>query len=295
MNRVKNKKIGLILFLAPALVLFCTFFVIPVIYVAFTSLCQWNGIEDMRFIGLENYKYIFSNPTFRLSIRNNVIWALVASFVQVPLALLMSLILARKPKGWRVFRTIYFFPQVISGIALAMLWQAAFNAEFGMVNGLLELVGLGKYTTNWLGNPNTALGSVIGYWVCYIGYYLIIIMSDITNVDQTYYEAAELDGASKIQQDIYITLPLIKNSIITCISLAAVMGIRTFEQVYAMTNGGPMNKTSVMGLFLYKEMQNGNYGRANASAMVLIAVGTFVVVTIRTLFNRKEKRGSKGV
>lgn len=287
----KQDKLGIFLFLIPGLFLFFTFFIFPVIYVMVTSFTQWSGIGAPVFNGLENYKAIFSDKTFIRSIKNNIIWALTAGCVQVPLAMLMALILARKPHGWKFFRTVYFFPQVVSGIALAMLWQAVFNSEFGLLNGFLELIGLGQYATNWLGNPKTAFFAVVIYWVCYIGYYMVIMMSEITGIDESYYEAAEIDGANKIQQDIHITIPLMKNSLLTCVTLATVLGLRTFEQVYIMTNGGPANRTSVMVMYLYKQMQSNNYGKANAAAMVLIVVGTCVILCIRKLFNlRKEPK-----
>lgn len=289
MKTSRQDKFGIVLFLIPGLLLFCLFFIIPVIYVMATSFMQWDGITSPIFAGLENYKTIFADKTFRRSVGNNVTWALVAGFVQVPLAMLMALILARKPGGWKFFRTVYFFPQVVSGIALAMLWQAVYNSEFGLLNGFLRLIGLEQYCTNWLGNPNTAFAAVVVYWVFYIGYYMVIMMSEITGIDECFYEAAEIDGATKIQQDLRITIPLMKNSLLTCITLATVLGLRTFEQVYIMTNGGPANRTSVMVMYLYKQMQSNNYGKANAAAVTLIVVGTCVILLIRKLFNlRKE-------
>jgi len=206
----------------------------------------------------------------------------------VPMALLMALILSRKPKGWKLFRTIYFLPQVISGIALAMLWSAVYNSEFGMLNGLLKLVGLGNYTRNWLGDPKTALICVLIYGLFYIGYYMVIMMAGITDIDETYYEASRVDGANAIQTAIYITVPLIRYSIVTCVTLAAVFGLRTFEQVYLLTNGGPANRTSLVVLYLYNQMKNNNYGGANASSAVLIVVGACVIVSIRKLFTKNE-------
>lgn len=290
MKTSKSDKIGIATFLLPGLALFLLFFVIPVFYVLITSFTDWNGLLTPVFSGLKNYQEIFADKTFLRSVRNNIIWALAACLVQVPLAMLMAIILSHKPRGWKFFRTVYFFPQVVSGIALAMLWQAVYNSEFGLLNGFLKLIGLEKYCTNWLGNPKTALFAVVIYWVFYIGYYMVIMMSDITNIDQTYYEAAEIDGASRIQQDLRITIPLMKNSIMTCVTLAAVFSLRTFEQVYIMTNGGPANRTSVMVMYLYKQMQSNNYGRANAAGMVLILIGTCVILTIRRLFNlRRDK------
>ena len=290
MKPTKHDKLGILLFLIPGLFLFTLFFIIPVIYVLVTSFTQWNGMTAPVFTGLQNYIKIFSDATFRRSVSNNVIWALVAGCVQVPLAMLMALILSKKPRGWKFFRTVYFFPQVVSGIALAMLWQAIYNSEFGLLNGLLKVLGLEQYATNWLGNPDTAFFSVVIYWVFYIGSYMVIMMSEITGIDEAYYEAAEIDGATKIQQDIKITIPLIKNSLLTCVTLAVVLGLRTFEQVYILTNGGPMNRTSVMVLYLYKQMQSSNYGRANAAAMTLIVVGTCTILLIRKLFNLRGEK-----
>lgn len=291
MKPTKQDKLGIGLFLLPGSALFILFFLIPVLYVAVVSLLKWDGMSEPIFVWFKNYKTLLSDPVFLRSVRNNVLWAFMATCVQVPLALLMALILSRKPKCWKFFRTVYFFPQVISGIALAMLWSAMFNSEYGLINGFLKLIGLEKYAINWLGTLNTALPSLLLYWVFYIGYYMVIMMAEISTIDRTYYEAAEIDGASKIKQDVHITLPLIKKSILTCVTLAAVLGLRQFEQVYLLTNGGPANRTSVMVLYLYKEMQNYNYGLANAVGVMLILVGTCVIIGINMVFReRREKQ-----
>lgn len=135
----KNDRIGIILFLLPALILFMVFFIVPIISVISMSCFNWNGISEAEFIGLSNYLKIFSDKVFWTSMRNNIIWALSACFIQVPLALLMALLLSKKPKGWKFFRTVYFLPQVISGIAIAMLWSAVYNSEFGLLNGFLKI------------------------------------------------------------------------------------------------------------------------------------------------------------
>ena len=117
---------------------------------------------------------------------------------------------------------------------------------------------------------------------------MVIMIAGITGIDDTYYEAARIDGANRIQMDIHITIPLIKYSMLTCVTLAAVFGLRTFEQVYLLTNGGPANRTSVLVLYLYKQMQNNNYGGANASSVMLILTGAVVIVLIRKLFSIKK-------
>lgn len=279
----------IILFILPGLTLFTLFFVLPVGYVAITSLFHWDGITAPVFGGLYNYQEIFGDKVFWRSVKNNVVWALVAGGIQVPLALLMALILSKKPKGWQFFRTVYFMPQVISGIALAMLWSAMYNSEFGLINGLLRELGLGEYARNWLGSLDTAFPSMLIYWVFYIGYYMVIMMADITNIDESYYEAAQIDGADGIRQHIHITIPLIRGSFQTCVTLAMIFGLRTFEQVYLLTNGGPANRTSVLVLYLYNQMKTNDYGGANASSVMLILTGACVILIIRGFFSRINK------
>lgn len=272
------------LFLIPAIVLFVTFFIYPVGYVAFTSFTKWDGVGAREFVGLKNYKFLFTDDVFLKSIKNNVIWALAGGFIQVPLAIIVAMLLSKKPRGWKIFRTIFYFPNIISGLALAMMWLAIFNSEYGALNALLKAIGLGNLQKNWLGDMNTAFPVMIIYWLFYIGYFMVIIMADISSIPESYYEAAEIDGASTFKQDLYITLPLIKGSITTCLTLALIYGLRQFENVYLMTNGGPDNNTSVMVLYIFKEFGNMNYGLANAAGVVLILVGSIVIVTVRKVF-----------
>lgn len=291
MKPTRSDKLPLYAFMAPAIALILLFFVIPVIYVAVISLLKWNGITEAEFRGFQNFALLFKDKTFIRSVINNVIWAAVAACIQVPLAMLMAIILSRKPRGWKFFRTVYFFPQVISGIALATMWRSIYNAESGLLNGLLRAVGLGHLAVDWLGTIETAFPAVLIYWVFYVGYYMVIMMADITTIDESYYEAALIDGATEFQQAIHITIPLIKRtSLLTCITLASVMGLRQFEQVYMLTNGQPAGSTSTIVLYLYKKLQDANYGLASASAIILIVVGALFIILIRTLFAEHQKK-----
>ena len=293
MRPTRSDKGPLIAFMAPAITVMILFFVIPVIYVIVVSLLKWNGISAPVFNNIKNFQLLFKDKSFIRSIINNVIWALVAGFIQVPLAMVMAIILSRKPKGWKFFRTVYFFPQVISGIALATLWRAIYNAEHGMLNGLLRAIGLGSHAVDWLGTIKTAFPAVLIYWVFYVGYYMVIMMADITTIDTSYYEAATIDGATDFQQAIYITIPLIrKTSLLTCVTLASVMGLRQFEQVYMLTNGQPANTTSTIVLYMYKKMQSSNYGIASASAVILIIIGIVFIICIRTLFRGRNEEAA---
>ena len=274
---------GIVLFLTPVAVLYALFFLYPLGYVFTVSLVDWNGVTAMRFVGLENYLELLQRSVFRLSVRNNLIWALSLGLGQIGLAVLVALILARRPAGWRLLRTIYFLPNVISQVALAMMWLAIYNAEYGILNAALELVGWGAYARNWLGEIDSALPAIILQQLLYIGYFMIIILAATLSISETFYEAAEIDGANVWQQERHITLPIIRPIMITAVTLAMAFGLRHFEATFLMTNGGPANSTSVLGIMLYKTVSALNYGRANAVAVTLIVIGTLLIVTVRRL------------
>ena len=286
--RVNKNWKQMILFLLPVLILFGIYFVYPLCFLFATSFTKWNGIAAPVFQGLKNYIELFQDETFRLSLRNNIVWALILGFVQVPLAAGMAMILARKPRGWKFFRTAYFLPNVISQVALAMMWLAIYNAEFGILNSLLEAIGLEDLSRNWLGNTKTAFPAVIIQQLFYIGYFMVVILASRMGIPDSYYEAARIDGANVLQQELYITLPMLKPILITTITLALAYGMRHFESTYLMTNGGPAHSTSVMGILLYRDLGALNYGEGNAIGAVLVVFGGVTIAFIRWLFNRNS-------
>jgi raffinose/stachyose/melibiose transport system permease protein len=279
---------GITLFLLPAGALYGAFFLYPLAYVFVLGLTAWNGVTPPQFRGLANYLDLLLNETFRISVRNNFIWALSLGLGQIFLAALVAMILARRPRGWRALRTIYFLPNVISQVAIAMLWMAIFNAEHGALNRLLSVLGLEGWTHNWLGEIETALPAVIGQQVLYIGYFMIIILAGTAAIPESLYEAARIDGAGVWQQELRITLPLLRGILITSMTLAMAYGMRHFEATFLMTGGGPANSTSTMGLMLYKMMGYLDYGHANALGTTLILLGGVLIVGIRWILGRSD-------
>lgn len=278
--------IGIGVFLLPVLVLYTMYFIYPLGFVFVTSTLDWNGVSAPEFVGLENFIENFRNPTIQISIRNNFLWLFALGFVQIGFAALVAILLARKPRGWRFLRTIYFLPNVISQVAIAMMWAALYNAEYGAINQFLEMIGLEQWTANWLGQYETALPAIMVQQVFYIGYFMIIILASTMSIPESYYEAAEIDGASVLQQEMHITLPLIKDVLITTMTLAMAYGLRHFEATFLLTNGGPANSTSVLGIQLYKMLSSLDYGHANAVGAMLVVLGVLVIVTIRALGRR---------
>ncbi|MGE4467243.1 carbohydrate ABC transporter permease [Sphaerochaeta sp.] len=275
-----------ILFLLPVSLLFFFFFIYPFFFTVFTSFTSWRGIGSMEFNGVKNYAKLITDPTFQKALGNNIIWALSQGLIQVPLACLVAMILVRKPFGWRGLRTIYYLPNVISTVALAMVWVAIYNVD-GPLNAILaSLFGMEKH--NWLGNPDTALFSVIFQTVIYIGYFMIVLLASAMNIPRSLYEAAEIDGASTLAQEINITLPMLRGTLITTMTLAMAYGMRHFEATFLMTGGGPAYATTTMGIDLYLKMDALRYSEASTSGVFLIIMGTLVITLLRKLFGSSD-------
>lgn len=283
----KNRNIPWILvYLLPITVLFGAFFIYPLFFNAYTSLMKWNGMGRMRWNNFANFARIFTDPTFLLSIRNNLIWAVSQGFIQIPLATLVALILARNPRGWKFLRTVYFLPSVISTVAIAQVWVALYNPEYGPINAIVKFFGGTPH--NWLGNTSTALVAIIAMTVIYIGYFMIIILASVMNIPKELYEAAEIDGATKLQQELTITLPMVRGTLITCITLAMAYGMRHFDTTYLMTQGGPAYATNTIGIDLYQQMDAMRYGDASAMGIVLIVLGALIISGIRKIMGRND-------
>jgi raffinose/stachyose/melibiose transport system permease protein len=279
----KEEIIWLILFITPAIGLFLLFFIIPILFLFITSFTNWDGISA-DFIGIDNYVKLLNNKTFIRSIINNLYWCLTAAFITVPLALIIALLLAHRSRGWKVFRTILFIPQVVSSAAIALLWLALYNSEYGLVNYLLDYIGLSEYKNhNWLGSLRTAQPALIAFSLCYVGYFMVIMLAKTAGISDDYYDAATIDGASQFQKDLHITAPLIKSTFFLCIILAVIFNLRQFEFVYLMTNGGPANRTSVLVLYIWKELSIQRLGLGNAAGVIMIALGAILLIIMRKI------------
>ena len=197
---------------------------------------------------------------------------------------IIALLLSHRSRGWKVFRTVLFVPQVVSSAAIAMLWAAVFNAEYGLLNFILDNIGLSDYKNhNWLGNVRTANAALIGFSLCYVGYFMVIMLAKTASISEDYYDAAKIDGASQIQKDFYITAPLIKSTFFLCIILAVIFNLRQFEYVYLMTAGGPANKTQVLVVYIWNELTVQRLGRGSAAGVIMIALGAMLLLLLRRL------------
>ncbi len=291
MNTWKSNWKGIILFMIPIGLMYTTFFIYPFGFVFFSSLTEWNGISAMEFQGLSNYTKLLQASTTQIAIRNNIFWALSLGFLQVGFAAIIAFILARKPRFWKSLRTIYFVPKVISMVAIAMLWKAVYNAEFGALNAVLTLFTGQEWSHNWLGSFGTALPAIIAQEVMYIGYFMIIIVAGVMSIPKTFYEAAEIDGASVLQQERHITIPMVWGIIVTAMTLAMAYGLRHFEATFLMTGGGPGHSTTTLALTMYDKIGARKLGEASTLGTILVIVGFTVIVTLNRTLGKKGLTG----
>jgi len=268
-------------YLAPAFLFTLVFFIFPLIFVLYVDLQEWNGLGAMKFVGLDNFRHIFLDENFRTAMLNTVYWILAGVFVHTPLGLLLALVLFRRPKGWKLLRTLFFLPNVISTTALAFLWYFVLHVSLGLVNNGLAAVGLKSWTHAWLGDPDTAVFANMLPFVLYVGFTMVIFLTQMSTIPPELYEAAEIDGATPVQKDVRITVPMVKSAIAINIVFNTAFCLRMFEYPLLMTNGGPANSSLNLSLYIYKEMITANrYGVSMAAGLLTIALGVVVMLAV---------------
>lgn len=278
---------GIALSLLPAVLLFTVFFVVPLGTVAVTSLTNWGPLQ-LAFSGLDNYRLLFGDPTFFAALRNTAFFSAVAVLVQVPVGVTVAIILSQRVRGWRVLRTIYFLPNIVSAASLALVYLTFYNPRYGLLNQALGVVGIDS-TRDWLFDLDTALPAVAGTWVFTAGLVIILVMAEIASIPADLYNAARVDGATRWQCTRHITLPLLRNVIGVCLILVLLFTFAYFDGVYIMTGGGPANHTLTLSLYAFREYSNSNWGYANAIGVLIVLLGVLVIVTVRRLFRIGER------
>lgn len=287
MKRHLHRSIALSL--TPAILLFSVFFLLPLAVVIYTSFFNWS-LAELTFTGFENYREMVQERAFQKAVRNNLIWSAAVVFIHIPLATFVAILLSEKMRGWRVFRTVFFIPNMISWAALSLIFRnVIYNPQWGLLNSVLEGIGLESWTRPWLVDLNFALPAVIMSWMFNIGLWMVIIMAEIAAIPNGLYEAAQIDGANKLQQGRFITLPLLKNVIGTCMILSVSLGLVSFELIFLMTAGGPANETMNLAMHLYNKFTFTQFGYANSIAVFLIILGFVLMLVINRVFRVGER------
>jgi raffinose/stachyose/melibiose transport system permease protein len=278
-------------FALPALVVYLVIVVYPSLAGAAYAFTDWSGIGKAGWAGLENFKTLFSDPQSFGALKNTLKLTVFIVVVQNTIGLLLALGVHSLIKSRYALRTIFFAPAVLSPIVLAFLWKYLFNPDPNSgLNALLGFLGLDFLQQNWLGNPSVALWAV-GLTVVwqYAGYSMVIFLAAMQGIPRELEEAAALDGAGRFQRFWHVVLPLIAPAITINLTLSTVGGLKLFDQVFAITNGGPGYATETLSTLIYKQaFVFGRYGYSTAVALVLaILVSAIALIQLRFLRARE--------
>ena len=264
------------LFLLPAVLLFLFVFAVPLGIVFFTSTFDYRIFPDrFNFIGVEHFVQLFTKDrAFRQALVNTVIWIVLHCTLHVGLGVLLAMMLYKKPRGWKFVRVTYMIPSIIANAAIAMIFINIYNPQFGVLNSILDKLGQAHLTRNWLFEKGTSFASVTTIWTIFAGYTTVLVLAQALSVDEAIIEAARVDGASAIQTDWFIMLPLVKRMVGTTMVMAATYMLQMFDLIFLTTKGGPGTATMNLPLLLYRTaMAENNYGYANAVGVVIIVLG----------------------
>ncbi len=275
--------------LLPSFVFYTLFSTLPMLMAIGIGFTEWTGISisTIKWIGLENYIELFSDPFFWTSLKNNIILVGGSVFIQCTIALLLAVILDSGLKGSEIFRTVFFMPTVLSFIVVGLLFSLLLSPTVGIINPLLLKLGLGSLQHQWLGDKDTALYTVmiVNIWKEF-GFSFFLFLAGLQTISKEFYEAAWIDGAGPFQNLWYITIPLLREVTIVVVILAINQAFLVFDLIYVMTSGGPYHASEVLTTYMYsRAFTSGRMGYGTAIAEVL-----FVIVFIVTLVQLRVTR-----
>ncbi|MBT2286004.1 sugar ABC transporter permease [Paenibacillus polymyxa] len=286
MNSVFSNKGTIAVFVLPTLLLFCGIVLIPIFVSSYYSLLDWNGVGKGTFIGLDNYVEMFKDSRVLNSIKNSLLFAGASVFIQLPISLVLALILASNVKGEGFYRTVYFIPVLISTVVIAQLWSKIYNADYGLLNVLLQNIGLSHWAQDWLGQKDTALtASFIPTLWQYVGYHMLLMYAGAKSVSQDVLEAARMDGASRIRTAWSIMIPLMKPILKVSLVFSVIGAFKVFDLIYVLTGGGPFYTTEVPSTLMYATIfDTFRYGYGSAISVFIIVECLVCTILINSLF-----------
>ncbi len=279
------------LFLAPALAIYTVIVVYPMIYSSYLSLFRWDGISPKKvFVGLQNYvTLITQNEVFWIALKNNAAWLVAALLLPTSIGLGFALLLNSKFRGSHIFRSIFYFPAVLSLAVVGLIWTWIYHPDLGLLNQALSASGLPGWRRNWLSDPQIALYPVIiaATWNA-VGLPMLLFLAGLQTVPEELLEAAEIDGAGPIRRFVHVTFPLLRETTLIVLAITAINALKAYDIVYAMTNGGPANRTQLLSTWMYFLTYNYNtVGQGTAIAVILFLITLIFAVPYIRFMTRK--------
>jgi raffinose/stachyose/melibiose transport system permease protein len=263
------------LFPVPALVLYLTFFVIPTIQGVVYSVTDWDGFSPTaQFVGLDNFITIFTNDDlFKNAFSNNIKFMLVVVVFQTIFSLVLAVFLTKNSKSSVALRSIFFFPTILSSVSVAFIWKFIYDPNFGLINTVLDAVGLDQFQSAFLGNDAQAI-----YWVAitqvwfHVGQMMIIYIAGLQQIPQELYESAETDGASRWQQFRHITLPMVAPATAIVMAYTTVQSFKAFDLILGLGGNPPKSSLDILSTRIYSGFANSQFGYAAAESLVFMAL-----------------------
>lgn len=265
------------LFVLPVIIGLVGFSFWPVVKSLMISFSKYDVFTPAQYVGLKNYADLFHDPLFWQSLKVTMIYSIVSVPLGLCAGLAVALLMNQKVKGIAIFRTIFYLPAVISGVAVSLLWSWIFNPDFGLANVVLKYAGFAPQ--KWLSSPHTALGSLIFMSLWGVGGGMVIYLAGLQGVPRQLYEAADLDGANIVQQFRHVTIPMLTPVIFYNLIMGIIGSFQVFTQAFVMTGGGPSNSTLFYVLYLFKQAFN-YYHMGYASAMAWVLFAIILVLTL---------------
>ncbi|WP_337099067.1 carbohydrate ABC transporter permease [Paenibacillus sp. YIM B09110] len=262
--------------LLPALLLFSFFVIVPIIWSAYYGFFDWKGIGAAKFIGFENYSEIIHDEVFWRSLKNNMLVVVASVFGQVPIALVLALLLLKNSWIHKFIRTAVFMPMVLSSVVVGIIWGYIYHPEIGILNFLMDSLGLGAWKRQWLGDPDISMYSLMVPIIWnYIGPYLVMFIAALHNIPSEIDDAAKIDGAQGSRKLFSLTLPLIWDTIKVAVVLCISGSLKSFDLIYIMTGGGPAHSTELLASYMYNNtfaIYRFGYGSAVSTAIIIISL-----------------------
>lgn len=277
--------------LLPALLIFCFFVIVPIIWSAWYGFYDWKGIGAMKFIGFGNYTEIIQDPVFAKSLRNNLIVVAASVFGQVPIALALALVLRQSTLYQRIIRSVVFLPMVLSSVVIGIIWGYIYHPQIGILNSLLDWIGLGAWKQAWLSNPSISMYMLaIPIIWNFIGPYMIMYIAALQNIPSEIEDASAIDGAKPMRMLFSIRIPMIWDTIKVTIVLCISGSLKTFDLIYVMTGGGPAHSTELLASYMYNNtfsIYRFGYGSAISTSIIIISM---VLIAGSQLLMRRNTR-----
>ncbi|MBK1796145.1 sugar ABC transporter permease [Devosia sp. WQ 349] len=273
-------------FLLPAAIIYTIFFLAPTFASLYFSLTRWT-LFDATFIGLDNFAQFFREPFLVQGLVNTVVYAVITSGLKVVIGMLLAVLLTSQIVARGYLRSVVFFPVLVSTVGVGITFTVLMHPTTGMINQALAVFGVKG--PGWLVDPKLALFSValVDVWKG-VGLATVIFIAGLVAIPRDYYEAARIDGGTKLQNFFYVTLPLSRPATVTVITLSFISGLRTFDLIWAMTKGGPGFASDTIASVIYKQYQAGFYGLSTAGNVVLFILIAVLVVPLTMFLNRKQ-------